>query len=145
MVLLGFPLNCFEMMKKVFIISMLMAVCLGGFAQTDHWEMGIKSTDSWKYFVGTEDEDEVLWVGTFGGGLNKFYRKEEIFVSYKNNPEDDKSISGNEVTSIITDSKGNLWLTFERGGVCHFDKSSETFFRIQEKDGLSSNYTYSVL
>lgn len=42
-------------MKKAF--STLIIICLfaQGFSQTDHWEMVVESTDSWKYFVGTED------------------------------------------------------------------------------------------
>ncbi|MCL5130504.1 two-component regulator propeller domain-containing protein [Algibacter sp. L4_22] len=63
-----------------------------------------------------EDSNGFLWLGTNGGGLDKFDPKTGRFENYniKN------GLPGNEVFSILEDDKKNLWLTTENG-LCKFD------------------------
>ena len=60
---------------------------------------------------------EILWIGTFGGGLNKFDRSKEQFISYTHNPDDTRSLSFNTVVSVYEDSKRNLWIATLGGGL----------------------------
>jgi len=64
-----------------------------------------------------EDRDGTLWIGTKGGGLNKFNRKKEEFINYKNDSGNINSLSSNIVTCIYEDHAGTLWLGTEGGGL----------------------------
>jgi signal transduction histidine kinase/ligand-binding sensor domain-containing protein/DNA-binding response OmpR family regulator len=57
-----------------------------------------------------EDRNGILWIGTGGGGLNRFDREKEHFIHYKHDPGDTRSLSGNWVTAIGEDSRGRLWI-----------------------------------
>lgn len=56
------------------------------------------------------DDDDNLWVGTTGNGLNFFDRKTETFVHYKNEKGNDASLSNDHVTKVFRDSKNRLWI-----------------------------------
>ncbi len=62
-----------------------------------------------------EDSYGVLWIGTYGGGLNRFDHEKEQFDHYQADPKDPKSLSNNFVTAICEDSSGNLWIGTENG------------------------------
>ena len=53
-----------------------------------------------------------MWIGTIDG-LNKYNGNK--FEVYRYNKEKDTSISGNYVTAINEDSKGNIWVGTSRG------------------------------
>ena len=55
----------------------------------DHFS--ISNNDVYSIF---QDHTGALWVGTYGGGLNKFDTKTEKFTRYQHNPDDITSISG---------------------------------------------------
>jgi len=74
-----------------------------------------------------EDKSGTIWVGTAGGGLCKFDKKNETFTAYINIPGNKKSISSNDVFSIFEDSKGRLWVGTFGGGLNLFDRKNETF------------------
>lgn len=90
----------------------------------------------------TECDSGNLWVGTSGGGLNKFIREKNKFVTYKNNPSDSNSLPSNNIIAIEKGENGTLWLGTDGGGLCHFDPGSENF-RIyqhsQDKNSINSN------
>ncbi len=92
-----------------------------------------------------EDSEGILWVGTFGGGLNKFDRKNERFVSYKNIAGDQSSLSDNRVMGIYEDRTGRLWISTYGGGLLKFDKKNEKFTRYNQKNRLISSVVYGVL
>ncbi len=62
-----------------------------------------------------EDSDEHLWIGTWGGGLNRFDRQTEKFIRYEHNSSDKKSLSSNVVKCIYEDRIGDLWIGTEDG------------------------------
>ena len=55
------------------------------------------------------------------------------------------SLSSNSVSSIMQDSKGNIWFSTDRGGVCRFNPQSETFTRFSTEEGLPDNVAYKIL
>ncbi len=57
-----------------------------------------------------EARDGVLWIGTTGGGLNKFEKENERFTHYLNRSDDSNSLSLNFVTNVMEDSDGNIWV-----------------------------------
>jgi len=64
-----------------------------------------------------EDEDGVLWIGTWGKGLIRFDPKtnqKKYFYHFKNQP---KSISSNRIVKILIDSKNIIWIGTFGGGL----------------------------
>ncbi|MGK7396397.1 MAG: ligand-binding sensor domain-containing protein [Candidatus Cyclobacteriaceae bacterium M3_2C_046] len=90
------------------------------------------------------DSKEQLWVGTDGGGLNKFFPAESRFLFYKSN-ESTASLSGNSVVSIFEDHQEGLWIgTFGNGlnysasankGFLHYDADP---YHPQQEDWLTN-------
>jgi ligand-binding sensor domain-containing protein len=78
-----------------------------------------------------EDDEGILWVGTFGGGLNRYDPKTEQFYCYLPDPNVSHSISHPTVSSIVQADDGTFWLGTNGGGLNHFDPNSETFIAYQ--------------
>ncbi len=62
-----------------------------------------------------ENHSGTLWIGTNGGGLNRFDRQKETFSSYRHDPGDPRTISCDWVRALFTDSSGSLWVGTDRG------------------------------
>jgi ligand-binding sensor domain-containing protein/signal transduction histidine kinase len=77
-----------------------------------------------------EDRTGLLWIGTWGGGLNSYDPSKNKFTRYQPNPSDSTSISHDRVTDITEDSLGNLWVCTAGGGINRFDRSSHQFTRL---------------
>ena len=79
-----------------------------------------------------------IWVGTFGGGLNKLMTSTEsdnlIFKAYL----EKNGLPNNVIKGILDDNEGNLWLSTNKG-LSKFDPSKETFQNYDVNDGLQSN------
>jgi len=99
----------------------------------------------WSIF---EDGGSCLWIGTGGGGLNKFDRKAERFTRYQNQPAAPQSISNNFVRSIYEDAGGSLWIGTFGGGLNKFDRRAEIFTRFENQadnpQSLSNNIVRSI-
>ncbi len=81
-----------------------------------------------------EDKSGLLWIGTFGGGLNVFNPKTEEFFTYT----EKEGLSNNVIYGITEDKKGNLWMSTNKG-ISQFFKKRSTFRVFEESDGLQSN------
>jgi ligand-binding sensor domain-containing protein len=104
-----------------------------------------------------EDHKGVLWVGcrdltdgslTRAGGLNAFDRKTGRFTRYVHQPGNPLSLSGNSVTSITEDPRGNLWVGTTHGlNQLNPGRTSITRHLHDSLDAssLRSNYVYSLL
>lgn len=62
-----------------------------------------------------EDRLGDLWIGTWGGGLNKFDRDKETFTRFIHDPGDSNSLSNNIINSIYEDHFGALWVGTDNG------------------------------
>lgn len=56
-----------------------------------------------------------LWIGTFGKGLFKYNLESKSFKRFYQTDEDINSLSSNLVRNICLDSKGNIWVSTEKG------------------------------
>ncbi|WP_440998496.1 two-component regulator propeller domain-containing protein [Fodinibius sp. SL11] len=74
------------------------------------------------------DHEGTLWVGTYGGGLNRFNPETATFTHFRNDPDNPTSISQDSVTVIIEDHMGQLWVG-TMGGLNHMDRKTGTFTR----------------
>ena len=93
-----------------------------------------------------EDRAGKLWLGTWGGGLNRFDPETESFVHYRAKeglPNDVVyGILGDadpaDLGAIPRDGGGYLWLSTNLG-ITRFDPLTETFQNYDAGDGLQSN------
>lgn len=96
-----------------------------------------------KAIVG--DDEGNLWIGTLGGGLNKFNIKAREFKRFFNG---NKSRAGKYVLSLFIDQTGILWIGTYGGGLIKFDTNNETFIvyknKPDDKFSISSNNIVSI-
>ena len=59
------------------------------------------------------DQSGVLWIGTWGGGLNQYDREKDAFIRYQNDPDDPHSLIGGNVDLIYEGRHGMLWIAWE--------------------------------
>ena len=82
----------------------------------------------WSLF---EDASGVLWVGTYGGGLNRFDRDTGQFARYDaedfQNITDEPEEFRNVVWAIDEHPAGVLWIATYGGGLVRFDLEMERF------------------
>ena len=75
-----------------------------------------------------------MWLGTWGGGLNKFYRKTEKFHAYKHDPQNPNSLNDNIINSLYYDQAGILWVGSNRG-LNKYNKENDTFSHMENNPG----------
>jgi signal transduction histidine kinase/ligand-binding sensor domain-containing protein/DNA-binding response OmpR family regulator len=66
-----------------------------------------------------EDKD-FIWIGTEGGGLNRFDKRTHSFRHYKDNDEN-PFLSFNNIKSLVMDKESNLWIGMFKGGIDRFN------------------------
>ncbi|MDA3816273.1 MAG: response regulator [Prolixibacteraceae bacterium] len=85
-----------------------------------------KDVPGYNIYAIMEDRDGHIWLGSKGGGVlvsersikksDNFY-EELSFLQYRNEPNNEQSLSNNNVYSIIQDHKGNIWIGTYGGGL----------------------------
>ena len=89
-----------------------------------------------------EDDEGFIWIGTGGGGLNKFNRATETFTHYRHDPQNPNSISADFVGFAFEDKSNSIWVFTNAGGVDLFDKETEKFehfkFKMNDPKSLRS-------
>ncbi len=79
-----------------------------------------------------------IWLGTFGGGLNKVVQESGSGIfTFKRYSEKD-GLPNKVVKGILEDEEGNLWLSTNKG-LSKFNPETETFKNYNVNDGLQSN------
>ncbi len=81
----------------------------------------------------TEDQEGHLWIGTYGGGLNKFDVNSETFQSFT----EEDGLPNNIVYGVLTDGNGYLWLS-TNNGLARFDPGKKEFLNFSVNDGLQN-------
>ena len=80
------------------------------------------------------EPDNILWLGTAGGGLNRFNMEEGTFSYFT----EKDGLPNNVVYGILPDEKGNLWLSTNKG-LSKFNPQDSIFRNYDVNDGLQSN------
>ncbi len=91
-----------------------------------------------------EVTDNFVWVAYPALGLDRIDPTTNQVKHYSFNPDDNNSISNNNILDIQQDSKGMIWLATAEG-INKFDPTTETFTRYTEADGLPTNLTVGVV
>lgn len=77
------------------------------------------------------DSKDRLWVGTFGGGLDRYQPKSDDFTTLRHDPNDETSLSHDAVFSLFEDSSGFIWVGTLGGGLNRLDPDSGSFRRFR--------------
>ena len=78
------------------------------------------------------------WLGTSGGGINKFNPRFKNFTIFQNDTDDKNSLSNNYILSIIEDRNNNLWIG-TRGGGLNFYNTAAQKWNIYKHDSQNPN------
>jgi signal transduction histidine kinase/ligand-binding sensor domain-containing protein len=103
-----------------------------------------------------EDRLGDLWIGTYGGGLDKLTylatpgsnRARSLnpqtveFSHYKHEPTNPNSLSDNYIESLYEDHTGVLWVGTSQGGLNRFDRRSERFYRYTHEPSNTSSISH---
>lgn len=73
------------------------------------------------------DHDGYIWVGTWGGGVDRLDPRTGQFKNYTLNPNDPNSLSSDRVQTIFQDSRGTVWIGTSGGGLNKLDSQTDTF------------------
>ena len=95
---------------------------------------GDQKTISCNYITETaEDKKGDLFIGTWGGGLNRFDREKNLFIHY---PGDLASLF---IYSLFLDSNGILWIATDGKGIYKVDTATGKYIQFlhNDKDSLS--------
>lgn len=94
--------------------------------------------------------DGVLWLGTTGGGVDRFDPATETFTHHRHDPSSPTSLSSNSISrkGLLEDPQGVLWVGTNDSGLNRIDllTGAVTYFRHdpQNANSLSSNNLESV-
>jgi signal transduction histidine kinase/ligand-binding sensor domain-containing protein/DNA-binding response OmpR family regulator len=82
----------------------------------------------------------IIWIGTYGNGINSCSSLKSGNYIFKNYTEQD-GLCNNSVYCIEEDNSGKLWISTDNG-LSRFDPVSEEFKEYYENDGLLSSQFY---
>ena len=97
----------------------------------------------WSLHLASRDSGKTIWIGTAGGGLNRFDPATETFTHYT----EKDGLPNNVVYAILEDRAGNLWMSTNKG-LSRFTLSAvegsavegqNAFRNFDVRDGLQSN------
>ncbi len=91
-----------------------------------------------------KDREGLLWLST-QGGLLKFDPQTEAFTPYAPEADNPASLSHILVNWSYEDRSGALWVGTGGGGLNRLDRTSGTFTRYTEQNGLPSNILVGIL
>jgi ligand-binding sensor domain-containing protein/signal transduction histidine kinase len=91
------------------------------------------------------DSKENFWVGTYGGGLNRFDIEKGTFEVVSLNPQSSQPAFNNKILSLHESSNGTLWIGTSGGGLNLFDPITNTYKNYSLAQGLTSSVVYGIL
>jgi len=81
-----------------------------------------------------ETQTGEMWMGTYGGGLNRMDRNKGTFEHFTTS----QGLPNDVVYGILEDGHGQLWIS-TNFGICRFDPRSGVFRGYTDQDGLIGN------
>ncbi len=75
--------------------------------------------------------DDVLWIGTSGGGLLRFDTVSKTFSTYNHDPEDPNSIASDMANTVFADHSGTVWVGYGNKGLGKFNPTSVSIAHIR--------------
>ncbi len=89
------------------------------------------------------DGSSGLWIGAEGHSLDRLDLESGFFERHPIVDEQGNSLASEGVWQIAADPSGDLWLA-TGSGLLRFDRTSETFERFSDRDGLPGTIVYGI-
>ncbi|MEP7228863.1 MAG: two-component regulator propeller domain-containing protein [Ginsengibacter sp.] len=87
------------------------------------------------------DSSGVIWVATYGSGINKFDPVKNNFTRFRHNPMDESSLADDTVYTILRDHLGTLWIgTYN--GLDRLDERTGKFTHFKNIRGDPSSLSF---
>ncbi|MBK7681866.1 MAG: hypothetical protein IPJ26_05015 [Bacteroidetes bacterium] len=84
------------------------------------------------------DKKGTLWIGTNGGGLNRYNREQDNFTHFTI----ENGLADDQIYSLVCDNNGMLWMGTNHG-LCRFNPADYSCKNFTVKDGIQ-NYEYNT-
>ena len=89
-----------------------------------------------------EDDKGRLWIGAENNhGVFRYDLITESFTHYTSDPQNPKSLYHNSIQYILSDSKGDVWITTAMGVLHRYDEESDSF----EQYNLDPSHSGSII
>ncbi len=89
--------------------------------------------DNWILALLEDADTGDLWVGTQTGGLSRWQRESGTFIHYQHDPQDDRSLAGDEVRALVQDQGGALWVGSNTAGLSRLHPATGVFERYRHR------------
>lgn len=93
------------------------------------------------------DKAGLIWIATYGEGLERFDPSTGIFTHFRHNPKDPSSLGSNWVSTVFVDSEGILWVG-TGDGLDRYNSRANNFIHIrhrpQDPESISCNAVVSI-
>jgi ligand-binding sensor domain-containing protein/signal transduction histidine kinase/CheY-like chemotaxis protein len=73
------------------------------------------------------DDNDLLWVGTYAGGVNYCDFNQKKFRHFEASSNDNRYLNDRIIYSVIQDKDSNIWVATERGGVNFYNRKTFLF------------------
>lgn len=89
-----------------------------------------------------KDKNGLIWIGTFGGGINLYNPVTRSVETFRYKREDSNSLGNDFVHQIYEDSEGTIWIALGLGSLNRFNRYENNFerYRYNPKYPDSSKY-----
>ncbi|GAB1856092.1 two-component regulator propeller domain-containing protein [Flavobacteriaceae bacterium MHTCC 0001] len=99
-----------------------------------------KNSLSYNYILPIiETTTNDIWVGTLGGGINKYIDEADVFERWTTK----KGLPNNNIKAILEDDLGTLWLSTNKG-ICSLNPVTNQILNFNVSDGLQ-DYEFNEL
>lgn len=92
-----------------------------------------------------EDSEGNIWAGSYDKGLFRFRLGDGRYVNFTHEAGIKNSLSNNTINGIFEDSKKNIWIVTDGGGLSLLDKKKQRFKSYNTNNGFPSNFLFRIL
>ncbi|MBS4036070.1 MAG: response regulator [Ignavibacterium sp.] len=89
-----------------------------------------------------QDDNGLIFIGTFGGGLNIYNPVMKTFDIFRYKREDPGSLGNDFIHMVYKDSENTIWIGTGLAGLNRFDRQSKSFKRFRDDIKLPDNPKY---
>ncbi len=94
------------------------------------------------------DEEGIVWIATSEEGIICYDPETNHYRSFRNDPADPASLSGNYLLRIFKDSRGDIWIGVWGAGLNRFDRETGQFIRYMNDESdpgsIPGNIVHSI-
>lgn len=95
--------------------------------------------------VFKEDYRNNIWIGTRSHGLVIYSPESKLKTRIEFHPESEYQLVGNEISCLLEDNTGVMWVGTTDGGLCSFDRNRNQFEKVKNANNESLRNVFSLI